>query len=136
MEKLFVLVVEDHPSVRDSIEWVVEQWPNVEILSADNFISAAIWIKATPRIDLLLADVRLPGQMGGVEVAQVAIASHPEIAIVLFSADHVSEVEGMQPNYEFVRKPFGVEQLTIHIDAAFLKLHSDSALLLSPSVLS
>ncbi|MBB5357549.1 DNA-binding NtrC family response regulator [Rhodanobacter sp. ANJX3] len=136
MEKLCVLIVEDHPAVRDSIEWVVEQWPDVEILSAENFISAAIWINTTPRIDLLLADVNLPGQMGGVEIAELALLTYPSIAIVLFSADDVSEIEGMHPAYEFVRKPFGVEQLTRHIDNAFLKLQADSELALSKAMLA
>ena len=42
MKNLTVLIVEDHPGVRDSIERMVEQWPDVDIHSAENFVSAAI----------------------------------------------------------------------------------------------
>jgi len=124
MANLVVLIVEDHPGVRDSVERLVEQWPNVDILSAENFFSAAIWINAVDHLDIILSDVVLPGEMTGVDVADVAVATHPNVAVVLFSADHISEIKGMRETYGFIRKPFGIEQLTMHIDKAFLRLRS------------
>jgi len=52
--QLVVLIVEDHPAVLDSLKLFVESFPDVQILSADSFVSAAVWINATKRIDLLL----------------------------------------------------------------------------------
>ena len=128
IEKLVVLIVEDHPAVRDSIERVVEQWPNVEILSADNFFSAAIWINALARLDLLLCDVCLPGQMNGIDVANVAVATHPSAAVVIFSADQRSDIENMRDSFSFIQKPFDSKQFIAHIDNAFGHLHAKSDL--------
>lgn len=134
MANLVVLIVEDHPGVRDSIERMVEQWPNVELYSADNFLSAAIWIKAIERLDLLLSDVCLPGEMSGIDVAEVAVAAHKGVAVVMFSSDHLSDVVGMQPGYGFVQKPFGAEQLTRHIDKALLNRRLSDDLAPTPAI--
>lgn len=124
--KLCVLIVEDHPAVLDSLKLFVESFPEVQILSADNFFSAAIQIKKANRIDLLLADVNLPGPMTGIDVAEAAVSTHPNIAVVMFSADQRSDIDGLTDRYSFVRKPFGRDEVTIHIDSAFLRLKNIS----------
>jgi len=82
---------------------MVEQWPNIDLYTADNFISAAIWINAVERLDLLLSDFCLTGAMGGIDVAEVATAFHPAVAVIIFSSDHVSDIEGMQASYGFFK---------------------------------
>ena len=126
--RLVVLIVEDHPGVLDSLERLVERWPNVDILSADGSLAALKWIGLAPCIDLLLSDVCLPGEMTGVDIAAFAVITHPGIAVVLLSADAKSEIKGLVERYAFVRKPFGGDQLTAHIDKAFLGLRPMSEL--------
>lgn len=137
MPNLIVLVVEDRQKVVDlvdSLERLVEQWPNVDIHSAENFFTAAIWINSTQRIDLLLSDVLLPGEMSGIDIADLAVKTHPEVAVVLFSTDDCSGITGLRGKYEFVRKPFDREQLTVNIDNAFSKLHASAEWLLELSL--
>ena len=126
MANLAILIVEDHPGVLDSIERMVEQWPHVDVFSAEGFIAAAVRINATERLDLLLSDIYFPGEMNGVDVADLAVKTHPEVAVVLFSADRRAEIPGMRDNYEFMQKPFDREQLMVHIDNAFSKLHASA----------
>jgi DNA-binding NarL/FixJ family response regulator len=121
---LVVLIVEDHPAVLDSLKLFVESFPDVHILSADNFLSAAVWINAAKRIDLLLCDVLLPGAMDGIDVAEIAVNAHPDVAVVLLSADPMDEIEGLTYRYSFAQKPFGREAMTQHIDSAFLRLRA------------
>jgi len=122
--RLVVLIVEDHPAVLDSLKLFVESFPDVEILSADSFTPAVAWINATPRIDLLLCDVLLPGAMDGLNVAEVAVDAHPNVAVVLLSADPQDEIEGLTDRYSFLQKPFGRDAVTQHIDNAFLRLRA------------
>jgi len=122
--QLVVLIVEDHPAVLDSLKLFVESFPDVQILSADSFVSAAVWINATKRIDLLLCDVLLPGAMDGIDIAEVAVNTHSNIAVVLLSADPMDEIKGLTDRYSFLQKPFGREAITQHIDSAFLRLRS------------
>jgi DNA-binding NtrC family response regulator len=124
ISSLHVMIVEDRPGVLTSIEAMVESWRQVEITSVQDFIGAATWIKALDRLDLLLCDVCLPGEMDGLGVARVALATHPNVAIVMFSADHRSEIKDMSDRYRFLQKPFGRDALIRQIDDAFVRLRT------------
>lgn len=122
--QLVVLVVEDHPEVLASLILFVEIYEGAVVLSANSYVAAVKEITAAKRIDLLLCDVHLPGEMNGVDVAELAVANHPGIAVVIASADPPSEVSGLTDRYSFLRKPFGIEEMARHIDVAFLKLRN------------
>ena len=133
MANLAILIVEDQPDVRDSIERMVEQWPHVDVHSAEGFLSAAISINAMQRMDLLLSDLYFPDEMNGIDIADLAVRTHAEVAVVLFSADRQADIEGMREDYEFMQKPFNHEQLTVHVDNAFSKLRTSAEWLLGLS---
>lgn len=118
---LQVMIVEDHPGVLASMEAMVECWQNVEITSAADSIAAASWIKKLDQLDLLLCDVCLPNDMEGPDVAKLALAVHPGAAIVLFSADLRSDIQGMSDRYSFLQKPFGRDALFRQINDAFIR---------------
>ncbi len=118
---LQVMIVEDHPGVLASVEALVESWQKVEITSAGDFMAAEIWIKALKRLDLLLCDVCLPNDMDGSKLAELVLASHPMAAVVLFSADLRSDIQGMSDRYSFLQKPFGRKELYCQIDDAFVR---------------
>jgi DNA-binding NtrC family response regulator len=120
--RLTVLIVEDHPGVRDTLERMVETWPNVDVLSANTFLSSAVLIHCAQQIDLLICDVCLPGEMSGVDVAEVATATHRDIAVVMISADAKVDVARMTSRYAFLRKPFDRDDLIEHMDRAFIQL--------------
>ncbi len=118
---LQVMIVEDHPGVLASMEVMIESWQKVEITSVGDFMAATTWIKKLDRIDLLLCDVCLPSDMDGPDVAKLALAVYPMVAIVLFSADPRSDIQGMSDRYSFLQKPFGRDELLRQIDDAFIR---------------
>lgn len=121
---LVVLIVEDHPGILDSLRVFVRSFLNVQIACASSFLPAIALIAASDRIDLLLCDALLRGEMTGIDVAEVAVATHPEIAVVMLSADSPDQIEGLTDRYSFARKPFGRDEITRHIDTAFIKLRA------------
>lgn len=123
-QRLTVLIVEDHPGVRDTLERMVETWANVDILSANTFLSAAVLIHSAQRLDLLICDVCLPGEMSGVDVAEVATATHLDVAVVMISADAKRDIGRLKNRYAFIRKPFGRNELIEHMDSAFVRLRN------------
>lgn len=122
---LTVLVVEDHPGVRDALERMVETWPHVDVISANTFLSAAVLIHSAQRIDVLICDVCLPGEMTGIDVAEVAMATHSNVSVVMISADARGDVERMSARYAFIRKPFGRNDLIEYMDSAVDRLKYD-----------
>lgn len=121
--RLVALVVEDHPGVRDTLEQMVESWARVDLLTANGFLGACTWITAAPAIDLLICDVDLPGEMTGIDLAEIAVKTFPGIAVVMISGFAQSEVPGFIDRYTFVRKPFSRWELLEHIDNAYMKLN-------------
>jgi len=63
------------------------------------------------KIDLLLADVTLPG-MSGVELAAVLTCDRPEMRVVIMSG---CARESLGGNFSFIQKPFTAEGLLHHI---------------------
>jgi DNA-binding NtrC family response regulator len=122
---LTVLIVEDHPGVRDTLERMVETWPHVDVLSANTFLSAAVLIHSAQRIDVLICDVCLPGEMTGVDVAEVALATHRDVSVVMISADARDDIDRMSTRFAFIRKPFGRNELIEHMDNAFDRMKFD-----------
>jgi response regulator of citrate/malate metabolism len=121
-DRLVVLIVEDDSNVMGTLMLFVESISSVEMLTASDFADAATLIAQTPRIDLLLCDVMLPGAKSGIDLAQAAVDAHPRIAVLLMSAESEGDIVGITDRFSFLRKPFGVESLTKHIDAAFERL--------------
>jgi DNA-binding NtrC family response regulator len=120
--KLQVLIVEDHAGVRDVLERMVESWADVNLISCNGFLGATKWIHEADRIDLLLCDVCLPEGMSGIDLAKIAVQTHPQAAIVMTSADPRASVPRFSDRYGFVRKPYGRDALLKEIDRAFIEL--------------
>lgn len=117
------MIVEDHAGVRDALERMVESWASVDLLSCNGFVGATQWINTAPRIDLMLCDVYLPDGMTGIGLAEIAVQTHPRIAVVMTSADPRPRVDGFTDRYSFLRKPFGREDLLEEIDRTFARLN-------------
>ncbi|VTU32506.1 Sensor protein TorS [Variovorax sp. SRS16] len=82
---LAVLVVEDNAVVADSIAALLHLWgarPRVYGSAAE-----AIALADLPSIDIALCDIRLPGELDGIALAEQLQRQRPQLAIALISAD-------------------------------------------------
>ena len=97
-----VLVVEDVPQVRATAVQLFEEL-GCEVFDAYNGQSALKILDAHPEIQVLFADVRMPG-MNGSELAHVARRLRPDLRIVLTSG-YVSR-DAIPDGIPFVPKPW------------------------------
>ena len=102
-----VLVVEDVPQIRATAVQLFEEL-GCEVFDAYNGQSALKILEARPEIQVLFADVRMPG-MNGPELAQVARRLKPDLRIVLTSG-YVSREE-VPDGIPFVPKPWRMGDL-------------------------
>jgi len=79
-----VLVVEDDSDVRGVAVTILGEL-GYRVLEARDGNSARVVMEATPKIDLLLTDVVLPGDQNGPDVAAAARDGFPEIRTVFMS---------------------------------------------------
>jgi CheY-like chemotaxis protein len=99
-----ILVVEDNPMVRAT---AVEMFRSLgaEVFDTYNGHDALAILEAHPEIELLFADVRMPG-MSGTELAEAAKKLRPTLRIALTSG-YLGEAP--VPDFPFVPKPWREE---------------------------
>jgi CheY-like chemotaxis protein len=109
-----VLVVEDVPQIRATAVQLFQEL-GCEVFDTYNGQSALKILEARPEIQVLFADIRMPG-MSGPELAQVARRLRPDHRIVLTSG-YVSR-EDVPVGIPFVPKPWRTGDLADVVDRA------------------
>ena len=102
MSKAAVLVVEDMPQVRATAVRIMEDL-GYTVFDAYKGQQALKLLQAHPEIEVLFADIRMPG-MSGTELAEAAQRLRPDLKIVLTSG-YVSRKD-VPTNVAFVPKPW------------------------------
>jgi len=112
-----VLVVDDGPQIRATAVHMFQEL-GCEVFDAYNGHGALKIIEAHPEIQVLFADIRMPG-MSGPELAHVARRLRPDLRIVLTSG-YVSGDE-VPNDIPFVPKPWRTEDFVQVVGSAPLK---------------
>ena len=109
--KSVVLVVDDDPLVRVHSLFALED-AGYEVVEAGNAADALACLERRPDIGALFTDIRMPGSLDGVALANVVHERRPDIAILVTSgAEDVAD--GTLPaTANFVRKPYTGAQLS------------------------
>ncbi len=102
-----VLVVEDVPQVRATAVRIMQDL-GCTVFDAYNGHQALKLLQAHPEIEVLFADVRMPG-MSGPELAEVAQRLRPDLKIVLTSG-YVGQ-EDVPSHVCFVPKPWRAQDI-------------------------
>lgn len=80
-----VLVVDDHPVVRQGVVAVLDAEESLEVVGQADSAEGALEVLAQLVPDVVLLDARLPG-MTGVEAARTMLAEHPRLRAVLLTS--------------------------------------------------
>src|SRR4051794_28855757 len=107
LSKVAVLVVEDMPQTRATAVGIMEALGGT-VFDAYNGHQALKLLQAHPEIEVLFADVRMPG-MTGTELAEAAQRLRPDLRIVLTSG-YVGQKD-VPTDITFVPKPWRVDAI-------------------------
>lgn len=102
-----ILVLDDCRQLRELMEIILVR-NGYEVLTAADGAEALKIARRTPKIDLLVSDIEMPGMAGG-ELADRFAELHPLSAIV-FVSSWIGRIETSVP-YEFLAKPFTIAEL-------------------------
>jgi DNA-binding NarL/FixJ family response regulator len=80
-----VLIVDDHPIFRAGVVATLSAEPEFEIAGDVPSASEALEILSRARPDVVLTDVRLKGDINGVELVRRIRASHTEVRVVVLT---------------------------------------------------
>jgi CheY-like chemotaxis protein len=104
-----VLLAEDEMLVRAIAEEDLVEI-GCEVTAASTGDEAARLIRAGEHFDLLVTDIRMPGEIDGWELARIARELLPQIKVIYvsgFPGDNHDPVEGSN----FIKKPYRMDQL-------------------------
>ncbi len=120
MTSVKVLVVEDDPQVRATAVNLLKRM-GCKVLDTYSGHKALEILKARPEIEVLFADVRMPG-MSGPELVDEARRLRPDLNVVLTSG-YVGK-EQVPEDIPFVPKPWRLETLAVVVECGSQVRHS------------
>jgi DNA-binding NarL/FixJ family response regulator len=89
-KRIHILIVDDHPVVRDGLVAILGTQPDFEIAGEAASGEEALGIFQQRQPDVVLLDLEMPG-MDGVEVIQRLREARPQVKIVVFTAFDTDE---------------------------------------------
>jgi len=108
---LRILLAEDDAQVGELVEAMLRDLGH-EVLQVPHAAAALDVLKGRARIDLLLTDLIMPGDMNGVELAREAVRLRPGLPVILssgYTGEALSAAE--ETPWPLLRKPYGAEDL-------------------------
>lgn len=122
-----ILVVDDELSMREFLTIFLEKLGH-SVISAANGEKAMLMAQEHP-VDLVISDIRMPG-MSGLDLLARLKAQKPELAFILITAFASPEdaVLAMKNGaFDYITKPFNVDEVRRIIQAALEKKQSQAA---------
>ncbi|WEN13896.1 response regulator [Rhodanobacter sp. AS-Z3] len=119
--KKTVLIVDDNELVLESLDLLLsgaEGFQSIRALGSDG---AMRHLRHAP-VDIIVADVILAGSVSGIDLCNEAIKRHPDIALVVITADSEVRVDEVPQRGVFLRKPFGATELMVAVQMAQRKV--------------
>ncbi len=84
MNKVRILLIDDHPLFRQGATWTLSNQPDLDIIGEVADGQAAIQQADILLPDLVLCDINLPG-MNGLEVTRILKRRHPQMAVIILT---------------------------------------------------
>jgi DNA-binding LytR/AlgR family response regulator len=123
-----VLIVDDEPLSRSSLEHVLRQRDGIQALDSANDAVEALELLQKKSYDVLLLDIHMP-ELSGIELAvRLNKWRRPIPSIVFVTAHHQHAIEAFEQHaVDYVLKPFSDARLHEALDVAFRRTESERA---------
>jgi DNA-binding NtrC family response regulator len=107
-----ILIVEDEPMIRDFVQEILEFEGGFRAESVENADQALEYLEQHANdVSLLLTDVRMPGTMDGIALANLVAAKWSSMPIVVMSGHGTPGSDQLPPDVLFIAKPWTISQL-------------------------
>jgi two-component SAPR family response regulator len=105
-----VVVIDDDVAVLSAIEDILEAKTKFLVQTFRTY-SEAMQMLSAGRVDIVIADIILGTDATGIDVCIAAVERHPQIALILISADSARDHGGYPLRTVCLRKPFSATEL-------------------------
>lgn len=117
-----VLLVEDEPLLREMMAEVLSE-AGFEVTATCTGDEAAILIADGQKVDVLLTDVSMPGQIDGLGLAALAREVHPRLPVVFVSGrlENAVDAHRLSGPTVFIAKPYRITALLDAVDGVLAR---------------
>lgn len=107
-----ILLVEDNPKTRLIAQRTLVSFGYSSVTPAANAAAALLLIDSGQEFDLLFTDIRMAGEMNGIELARAVVLRRPTIRVLITSGySEVTNEELVALHATFIAKPYRMAQL-------------------------
>jgi DNA-binding NtrC family response regulator len=106
-----VLIVDDDHAVLETMRMLLEGKGGFRVHCAVGSSGASGFLSRQEQVDVVIADVILAGETTGIDICELARRRHPEVGLVVISADPNTDPEAVPERSVYLRKPFGGKEL-------------------------
>jgi two-component system response regulator AtoC len=106
-----VLVIDDEPSIRESLEMFLTEKGLLVSTAATGSEGLELWQKHNPQVIIL--DIKLP-DISGLDILKKITAKDPDVKVIMITAHHDMEstIKAMRRGaYDYIHKPLDVDEL-------------------------
>jgi CheY-like chemotaxis protein len=108
-----ILIVEDEVLIRMVVADYLRDW-GYHVLEAGSADEALEYLRRFDQIDLMFSDVRMPGSMEGLELAQQVRVLYPQLPVILASGHLCPAEAGDTP---LLSKPYDLSEVAKKVHA-------------------
>ena len=117
MKNLTILVVDDDPVIRRLLQQRLKKENYDVLVAADGYKAERVLHEH--HVDVVLTDLMMPGDIGGIEVLEIAKTINSSIEVILITAHSSVDtaVEAMKKGAsDYLEKPINFDELFLRID--------------------
>src|SRR5207249_10062929 len=82
IEKIRILIADDHPLFRDGMHGLLDSVPDTEVVGEATTGAEAMALAGTLQPDVILMDIKMPG-LNGIEATRQILYTSPHIAVLV-----------------------------------------------------
>jgi two-component system cell cycle response regulator CpdR len=112
-----ILFVDDEDDLRTIMQEALESNGYHVSMAADGARALEL-LKGEQTFSHLVTDVRMPGEVTGLEVASAALARSPTARVIIVSGYQRSQLPALPDGAIFISKPYRIRQLLTALEAA------------------
>ncbi|MEP7007883.1 MAG: response regulator, partial [Sphingomonas bacterium] len=110
-----VLVLEDEPLIRRATAEILADAGH-NVLQAQSGVEALACLNEHA-VDVIVADINLPGKLTGLELGMLALLALPRLKLVVTSGGNAPDAARMPPNSVFLAKPYRPQEICAAVEA-------------------
>lgn len=108
--EIIVLVVDDEALLRLATKSVLED-AGMTVVEASSSADAIAILDELSNIDVLVTNIRMPGEMDGLTLAKIAKDRWPSVKVMVTSGDRANSQSDLPAGVRFFAKPYESRQL-------------------------